>query len=725
LSVREAIAGAVLVVLVVLVFNQVTGNSFHLDDEFTVRLNPDLHPERLDLEALWRAVHERLHPRRIIPNLTFAVDWWRGGGAPEAFLQTNVAIHASTALMLFFLARGLLVLAAGLSGRQATVAAFVAAAFWAVHPIQLQAVTYIVQRMTSLAAFFVVATLYAYLRARQAPRLGAWAVVAVIFAVCAIISKENAWIIPILVLLVESLIRLHAPSRLPAVSIGLMVLVVGIVAFDLGTGGPIGEWLAAGYANRDFSLQERLLTQPRVILFYGSLLLWPDPGRFSIEHDFPLSYSLTDPWTTLPAIVALCVLYGGAAWLFMRPATRLVGFCLLWVPLTLAIESSIVPLELVFEHRVYLPSMGLFILLGFGAVRLHQRCARWRYPIVFCALGLMVLLSTSTLRRIPHWQTPFTLAEHTVVVTPGSARAWLNYALYAMQESRFEAAAAALDQVARLAPGVSLDAHRERLRARRLQHELRQLHDQGGDDGSVGARRAEIFWELGRVSDALTEIDRASKRALRPAPWLSQLALWQRSLGRHRDEALTLRRLLEHDQALDTQHRLVAALLDAGELAAAGAALDRYESRAGHDAALPLRVRWLRLHGWAASALTRLAEAVEAGREEAGWMLREQGLSLHDLGRYPAAVRAFDRALQAGERTPELRYWRARSLALSGRQAEALIELDRLLAESPYFVTAHVARGGVLQELGRKPEAMAAWLRACQLGIPEGCALAR
>ncbi len=122
--------------------------------------------------------------------------------------------------------------------------------------------------------------------------------------------------------------------------------------------------LEAGYSSRHFTMLERLLTETRIVVWYLSLLLWPAPSRMSIEHDVELSTSLLNPLTTLPAMIFLGVL----CWLILRYRRRypLLSYGGAWFFLNLVIESTVVPLELIFEHRLYLPSVGFCLVAGCG-----------------------------------------------------------------------------------------------------------------------------------------------------------------------------------------------------------------------------------------------------------------------------------------------------------------------------------------------------------------------
>jgi hypothetical protein len=110
-----------------------------------------------------------------------------------------------------------------------------------------------------------------------------------------------------------------------------------------------------------------VLTQFRVVLYYLTLLVYPHPSRLNLDYDFPISRTILDPPTTLISIVIVLGLVGYSLWTARK--RPLLSFCILWYFGNLVIESSIFPLEMVYEHRLYLPSIGPFILFGLLVVR--------------------------------------------------------------------------------------------------------------------------------------------------------------------------------------------------------------------------------------------------------------------------------------------------------------------------------------------------------------------
>ena len=114
-------------------------------------------------------------------------------------------------------------------------------------------------------------------------------------------------------------------------------------------------------------MSERVLTQFRVVLYYVTLLIYPHPSRLNLDYDFPISKTILDPPTTLISIAIIIALIGYS--IYTARKRPILSFCILWYFGNLVIESSIFPLEMVFEHRLYLPAVGPFILFSLLVVR--------------------------------------------------------------------------------------------------------------------------------------------------------------------------------------------------------------------------------------------------------------------------------------------------------------------------------------------------------------------
>ena len=262
-------------------------------------------------------------------SLSFALNWYAGQGNPFGYHLLNITIHATTAFILYLTTFSLL-LTPKLTGRfGATDAHFIAllnAVLWAVNPIQIQAVTYIVERMAAMATMYYLLAIYFYAKGRLSRR----PMIQVLFYLgClgsflfALMSKENALILPASLCLVEFIFFQDAigikkiKTHLPALAVtGTALLIVLIILVKTGA----LSVFFRGYANRPFTLVERLLTEPRIVLFYISQIFYPLPDRFSITHDVVVSTSLFSPWTTLPSILTILLLIGlGVSQINKRP----------------------------------------------------------------------------------------------------------------------------------------------------------------------------------------------------------------------------------------------------------------------------------------------------------------------------------------------------------------------------------------------------------------------
>ncbi|MEJ2645046.1 MAG: hypothetical protein P8180_08965 [Gammaproteobacteria bacterium] len=182
-----------------------------------------------------------------------------------------------------------------------------------------------------------------------------------------------------------------------------------------------GQLSPGGYASRPFSLGDRLLTEPRVILHYIAWSLVPNPHALSLYHDdFPVSHSLLSPPTTLFSIAGVAALVIAALWL--RRRQPLVSLGLLWFFTGQLLTATIFNLELVYEHRNYLPSLGL-LLAAFSILALTSPVTRIRAARCGLAVGLIGLFAGITAMRVQQWSNPLRYAAIAAAEHPNSPRA--------------------------------------------------------------------------------------------------------------------------------------------------------------------------------------------------------------------------------------------------------------------------------------------------------------
>ncbi len=434
--------------LILIVYSNTFHASWHLDDFPKIVNNSRMHLEEISSEALRNAF--TAYRGRPVSSFTLALNWYFGQKSVTGYHIVNLSVHVLSAYFLFLTCL-ILFQSPNLRNRYPRDEHFIAAlaaVLWAINPIQIQAVTYIVQRMASLCAMLYILSLYFYLKGRLngggKSRLYSYLACLICFLL-ALGSKENAILFPFTLLLVELIFfqnTKHPKKRWlvlsqVAVAGGSAAIILG--AIFLMRGNLFG--FLSGYDGRNFSLWERLLTQPRIIFFYLSQLFYPVSHRLSIAHDIIVSTSLFRPFSTFPAILGLIGLIGyGLLQIRKRP---LLSFGILFFFLNHSIESTIIPLELVFEHRNYLPSMFLFLPVAAGLkqllTRYRKKCFMYLMLVSFVTI-LIAVIGIGTYNRNRIWSNATTLWEDAVRKAPGSSRAYHNLALGYQRAGRsFEA----------------------------------------------------------------------------------------------------------------------------------------------------------------------------------------------------------------------------------------------------------------------------------------------
>jgi len=438
---RKWVAFGLLVGLIFLIYGNTFSAAWHLDDHPNITRNNRLHLTDLSYDAVLGSLfaspetHKAGKLYRPVASVTFALNWYFGREHVAGYHLVNISIHLLTAFFLYLTAMVLLAtpnLKRKYEGQENGIA-LLAAVLWAVNPIQTQAVTYIVQRMTSMAAMFYLLGIYFYVKGRinpSPPKRGLLFAACIVSYVLAIGSKENAAILPLTLLLVEIVFFQNPgqPETLKrivwcAVGGGLFVFLTGTLFFLK------GDFLSFinGYGVRPFTLMERLLTESRIIVIYLSQIFLPMPQRLSFAHDVSVSTSLANPWTTLPAILFVIGLIGVGIWQIQK--RPILAFAILFYFLNHLIESTVIPLELFFEHRNYLPSLFLFFPIAAGLSRLLTYAARRQRLLQLALISLTILLvmgmGVGTYGRNMAWATEKSLWEDVLQKAPGIARPYL------------------------------------------------------------------------------------------------------------------------------------------------------------------------------------------------------------------------------------------------------------------------------------------------------------
>jgi hypothetical protein len=361
-------------------------SEFHLDDYPNLVDNAAIHMTRLDAASIGKALSASVGGNRPVASLLFALNFHAGQFNVRSFHITSIICHILAGWLLFlFLRRTLLLpMFTRRFGDRATLTALLATLVWFAHPIQTQAVTYIVQRANVLSGLFSFAALYLFaviLTSSPGPAARALQWTGLLLSILlALGSKETAAILPVIILLYYAFFYLgfkiepirKKPAHIAGLLASPLLIIVTPMVILIADRIRFGVWLfermGVIYQLRGFTMWERVLTEFRVVVRYITLLILPLPGRLNLEHDVAISRSLVNPVTT---ILSLLFLAGLAALGFYLVRRRpLISFFIFWFFLQLALESSVIPLELMFEHRLYLPSVSLAVIL---AVLLLQR----------------------------------------------------------------------------------------------------------------------------------------------------------------------------------------------------------------------------------------------------------------------------------------------------------------------------------------------------------------
>jgi tetratricopeptide (TPR) repeat protein len=462
----------ILVAVGVLIYLPGLSGPYLFDDHGNLIANSYIQLEQLTWGDLYRAAFslDSGPLRRPFSVLSFALNYWFAGGFENsaAFKGINLAIHLANGILVFILTRLLLARAAihapGADRPETIMRRMLPgliALIWTAHPIQLTSVLYVVQRMTSLAAFFTLAALCAYLLGRQqlaaGKRRNGWLLMfgAGLLATLGVFSKETAVLFPLYVIVVELVFfRDSIPGYLRQ-RFGRRLLPITIVTAAALTVTIIWaiDYIEPRYSHLTFTMGERALTQFRVLFFYLSLILLPNLGRLGLHHDdLALSTSWLTPWTTLPSFAGILLMLGAA--LALRRRDPLISLGVLWFLAGHSLESTILPLEIAHEHRNYLPSLGIVLALLHALT--HPRLAISR-PRAAAALTWVIpvfILSAAatTAIRAAQWSELRTLSVYEVLHHPLSARSHATLGSMLASAGQPGAAIEAMQQAATLDP---------------------------------------------------------------------------------------------------------------------------------------------------------------------------------------------------------------------------------------------------------------------------------
>ena len=432
----------------------------YLDDFHSFIQQKELYLNSISVSSLLSLNQTSFGWARFLPMVTFALNLSLGHSNIIYLHAVNLLIHLLAFLAVFWLVRQIL---ATIKNRGAETPLYDMAGFfplcvaavWALSPVQTSAVTYLVQRMASMQALLFTVSTACFIKARllsvEKPRRAfLFYFLCALAALSSFFSKENSAVLPVALAMVDIwffdsawLKKAWAMCRKTGWKVRIAAIAVPLsCSFYAFT--TVLPKLLSSYAHRDFTLVERLLTEGRVVVWYMSLLLWPDPARLSMEHDLRISTSFISPSTTIPALF----LIGSLIFVAIRFRKRfpVITFGIAWFFLNLVIESTIVPLELVFEHRLYLPSMGFYLsVTALFAILFHtmaKRLPKAEFAKAACSLLLIgaSCLALLTFIRNCVWENKVTIHYDSVTKAPDNPRANADYANTLCEAGQYEEA---------------------------------------------------------------------------------------------------------------------------------------------------------------------------------------------------------------------------------------------------------------------------------------------
>jgi len=420
---------------------------FQFDDEFAIIKNPiiknlDFMVNPSEAEVYVEKFQYQIFKRRYVGYFTFALNYWLHKLDVTGYHIFNLSIHLVNALMVYGLVtltfRTPFLKASTLGVRSNQIALF-AGLFFACHPIQTQAVTYIWQRVTSLATTFYLLSLLMYIKWRLTtiitrPAFSQRTVIfylgSLVSAVLAMKTKEIAFTLPLSIALYELMFFDGKLKKrfLYLVPILLTMLIIPITLLEIDK--PIGEMIGnvseVTKVQTNISRWEYLFTQFAVIVTYLRLLFFPI--NQNLDYDYPLYHTFFTAKVFLSFLLLLSIFAFGVYMVFHSRArsrtSRIVAFGIFWFFIALSVESSIIPIvDVIFEHRVYLSSVGISLALASGIFLLLNKFDKKVQTVgigIFCTM--IMILSGAAYSRNHVWRSEISLWSDCVAKSPNKVR---------------------------------------------------------------------------------------------------------------------------------------------------------------------------------------------------------------------------------------------------------------------------------------------------------------
>ncbi len=428
---------------------------FHFDDRENIITNPiiknlDYYKTPSKAKVYKSTTEYPMLINRYIGSITFALNYKINKLNVTGYHVVNLLIHLINSLLVYWFVHLIFITLASRAGgdnplflKHGSTIALFSALLFVTHPIQTQAVTYITQRFASLATMFYLVSIIMYTKFRLtlnkvngedqkiSVRALGYCLIAIFTAVLAMKTKEIAFTLPAMIVLYEFIFfKGETKSRIlyliPFILTMLIIPATLIGIVDLGGGSGSATRLATDMSRLDY-----LFTEFRVIITYIRLIFFPVAQN--VDYDYPVYHSIFAPevFLSFMALLTLCLMVIYSFWRYgkTQPLTRVIFFGTGWFFVTLSVESSIIPIvDVIFEHRMYLPSLGLFLAISVLLVMIIERCRqKWAEGAVFSLVIITALFFTClTYSRNNLWNDELVLWQDVINKSPQKARGYTN-----------------------------------------------------------------------------------------------------------------------------------------------------------------------------------------------------------------------------------------------------------------------------------------------------------
>lgn len=411
------------------------GVSYIIDNPIIKDMSYFTHPFKGGMSQTSEAFYQ--FKPRFIAYLSFALNYKLGGLDPRPYHALNLLIHIASAMLLYSITWLTLktpkLEGSALQTHAYTISALCAMLFVA-HPVQVQAITYVVQRFASMAGMFTLAALAAYIFAAlsdKGVRRCTLYAMSLITVCMAMLSKQSAFTAPVLIIFYDLVFLKGGRSERIARMLPMLVTMVIVPLTMMNFGAQLPKAVnTATVSHLVISRHDYFISEFRVIITYLKILFYP--VNLMVDYDYPVSRSLTAPGV-LPALGMILILIADAFYLLYQsrrtiPALALPALGIIWFFIALSVESSVFQLDdLIFEHRLYLPSAGIVIAAVSGLfIAFGERHAR---TLISALIMLACVLAVLTHERNELWRDPVALWRDNVQKAPGKVRPHHNLAV--------------------------------------------------------------------------------------------------------------------------------------------------------------------------------------------------------------------------------------------------------------------------------------------------------